>query len=123
MLRLEVKTYALILALSGLLVLAGCASEPPLYRQIAKSEGLTLEEKIQQLVYRGASRAEVLATFGESTAYTNDSLSYTVFVNDMGEVRQAIKKISPYMSYDDPGRPWESFRWVLRFDEGGVLYD
>ncbi len=117
----QVKIYLLLSLLIGVILLGSCTGGPR-HAQIAQSEGLTLEEKIQELVYRGASRTEVVATFGESTGYTNKTLSYTVLV--FGNRGQATKMQFPAldMDYADPGHPGD-YRWILTFDERGILYN
>lgn len=89
-------------------------------QQIAQSEGLTLEEKIQELIYRGASRIEVIGTFWHPTGYTFDTLSYTV----SGDTLLSVPAITVH--YPDPegqGGPGPGqYRWVLTFDDRGILY-
>jgi len=117
---LHATAYTLSQAFCGIILLGGCSGVPQ-HKQIAQSEGLTLEEKIQELVYQGASRTEVVATFGEATGYTSDTLSYTVKVGDRGQITK-MKFPASDMDYADPGHPGD-YRWVLAFDQRGSLYD
>lgn len=118
--KVHVKTYMVIPLLLWVALMTACGGVPR-HIQIAQRENLTLEEKLQQLVYRGASRTEVLATLGSSTGYTQDTLSYTVSVTDTGSV-QILRFPVLSIGYPDSGHPGY-YRWVLKFDEHGSLYD
>ena len=113
----HIKAYLLASVLFGIILLAACAGAPQ-WTQIAQSEGLTLEEKIQELVSRGASRTEVVATLGYSTGYTYDTLSYTVM--NAGQPPTKLSYPMNSMNYPDPG-PFGHYRWVLTFDDRGSL--
>lgn len=117
---LHTKTYFLVLPLFGVILLVACAGIPR-HTQIAQSEGLTLDEKIQELVSNGASRMEVIATLGLSTGYTHDTLSYTIWTpKDQGRPGK-LSYPSEDLDYDDPGKPGAN-RLVLAFDARGSLY-
>ena len=89
--------------------------------RIAQRGTMTFEEKLQQLVYRGASRTEVVVTLGPVTGYTHDTLSYSVDVTDTGVVDiDRFPRVA--MLYLDPEHSG-LYRLVLTFDENGSLYD
>lgn len=118
--RLCVRIDLLILLLMGVISLGACTSVPS-HTQIARSEGLTLEEKIQDLAHRGASRTEVVATLNYPTGYTYHTLSYSVSIADHGG--KTVVYAYPYyvMDYAASGHPG-CYHWVLIFDEHGSLY-
>jgi hypothetical protein len=118
---LHIKAYLLALVLSGIFLLASCTviNFEKNIRQIVQSEGLTLEEKVQELVSRGASRTEVFATLGPSTGYTHDTISYTVS-NGYNPPKKLSYPMNS-MNYPDPGHHGD-YRWVLSFDDRGSLY-
>jgi photosystem II stability/assembly factor-like uncharacterized protein len=101
-----------------LLACGGLSRQEQKLQQIQQSEGLTFEEKIQELISRGASRMEAIGTFGHPTGYTYDTLSYTV----SGDTLLSFP-ITPWAHYPDPEgqRGSGSYRWVFTFDDRGIL--
>jgi photosystem II stability/assembly factor-like uncharacterized protein len=119
--KIYVKTCRVISLLLWITLLTACGGVPR-HIQIAQRESMTLEEKLQQLVYRGASRTEVVVTLGPVTGYTHDTLSYTVHVTDT-DVIHIYRFPIDSMQYLDPDHSLSRYRLVLTFDENGSLYD
>ena len=121
---LHPKIFRTLLTFAPVVFLLACGPElsrdEQRLRQIQQSEGLTLEEKIQELISRGASRIEAIGAFGNPTGYTYDTLSYTVIgENILTFPSQRVRYPDPEVQGGSgPGR----YRWVLTFDDRGVLY-